>query len=91
MRIPAHEQRNFLRTTPALKLSLPRQRLMDVVIRLPIEQPGDVVPIGEPVKMMKLMLEYSPMQIATEPKSCKGRDVRLRREVRFSYLPLRSA
>ena len=66
MRIPTHHQGNLLCTAPAFELRLPRKSLVNIIVGLPIQQARHIVPVRESLKMVKLMLEHSLVQIPAE-------------------------
>src|ERR1700693_6136219 len=67
MRIQRFDQRNLLRPTPPFQLLLPPNSLVDVVIRLPIDQPFRAVAGSEALPVMELMLKGPSAQVAGHP------------------------
>ena len=74
MRIPSHDQRNLLRPSPTFELSLARQCLMHIVVRLPIQQTRYVVLICESLKVMELVLKDTLVQVAAETDVKRARE-----------------
>lgn len=67
MRIPWHDERDLLRPAPAFELRLPRKSLVDIIVRLPVQQSSDLVHSSEALEMVELVLENTLVQIAAEP------------------------
>jgi len=74
MRIPSDDQSNLLRPRPALQLLLAVERLVNFVVRFPIEQSDDVVAMSEAFKVMEFVLEHPAMQISADPDVERTRD-----------------
>jgi len=67
MRIQRLNQRNFLRPAPPLQLLLPPNRLVHVIIRLPINQSFRAVAGCEAFPVMKPMLKSTSAQVSSHP------------------------
>lgn len=64
MWISAHDQGDLFSAAPALQLLFAGEGFVDFIVRLPVEQPDDLVAIGESLEVMKLVLEDAAVEVA---------------------------
>ncbi len=66
MGILLDDQRDLLCPAPTLEACLPRECLVHVIVRLPVQETSYIVLVRKSFEVVKLMLEYTLMQVARE-------------------------
>jgi hypothetical protein len=66
VRIPSHDQGDFLGPRPSFQLLLAGKGSVYIIVGFPVQQTDNVVTVRESLKMMEFMLENPTVEVATD-------------------------